>query len=115
MLLPRLFHWSPVDRRDEIRANGLQPFSAPTVCSGDLRSPYVCLGFSPAGAWMLSGDFIQESAIDAWDLWEVTLAEHDQVHVRPTFGPRLEEVKVYGVIPPDRVWFAGSRDVPFFE
>lgn len=115
MLLPALYHWSPSDRFEQIRSEGLRPFSAPTVCTGELVAPYVCLGFSPAGAWMLSGDFIEESDDVAWDLWQVTLAETDSVRVRAEFGPRMQEVKIYGPIPPDRIWHVGRRAVPVFE
>ena len=36
MILPVLFHWSPVERRDAIRKEGLRPGCDPTVASGKL-------------------------------------------------------------------------------
>lgn len=105
--LPRLYHWSPADRYDAILTGGLRPQQPSTVASTPL--PYLCLGFSPAGAWTISGAMEWVSEVDEWDLWQVTIADGDQVSVRPEFGPALCEVTVYGPIPPDRLWHAGRR------
>lgn len=113
MLLPALYHWSPSSRRDEIRAHGLQPFSAPTVCSDpDTAMPYICLSPSPSSAWSLSGDMDWVSNVESWDLWQVRLGDHDEVRFRATFGNVLEEIKVYTAIPAERAWFVGTREAP---
>jgi hypothetical protein len=112
MILPVLYHWSPVDRRDSIRKEGLVPFSEPTVQSGHLFFPYICLGASASCAWAYSGDMDWVSEIEIWDLWQVVLGENDEVRFRPTYGNRLEEIKVYNTIPADRVWFVATRESP---
>lgn len=116
MLLPALYHWSPADRRDAIRGEGLRPYSTPTVHSDpDLASPYLCLSTTPSSGWGLSGDMGWVGGIEEWDLWQVRLAEGDEVHYRADFGPVLREIRVYTAIPADRVWFVASRRCPVFE
>lgn len=105
--LGQLFHWSPRDRRETILREGLRPFSGPT-CGAD-PLPYVCLGSTPRGAWALSGDTDWGHEQEDWDLWQVTLADTDEVRVRAEYGPRIWEVKVHNVIPPDRMWWVGER------
>lgn len=109
MLLPALFHWSPSDRRSVIRTEGLRPYCPPTISTGDLAWPYLCFSPTPSSAWGLSGDMQWVSEIDDWDLWQVRLAEGDEVHYRNDFGPVLREIRVYNAIPADRLWFVGTR------
>jgi hypothetical protein len=66
-------------------------------------------------AWGLSGAFGPQTEIERWDLWQVYLPERAEVHVRPTWGDKIEEVKVYTVIPPDHLWFCGERGIPYME
>lgn len=105
--LGSLYHWSPIDRRPNILREGLVPASRPTMVGGEIG--YVCLGTSPRGAWMLSGDLEWAEDVEDWDLWQITLADMDEVRVRPNYGPKIHEVKVHNVIPPDRVWWVGAR------
>lgn len=102
-----MYHWSPSERRDSIIKHGLVPGAPSAVCSAQIA--YVCLGSTPAGAWSLSGDLEWLEEIEDWDLWQVTLADGDEVRVRGDFGPRIVEVKVHNTIPPDRVWWVGIR------
>lgn len=106
MILSPLFHWSPAARYSKITTEGLRPNQIHTVASVPL--PYVCLGVDPAIAWTLSGA-MEWTEVEVWDLWQVLLAEHDSVQVRPEFGPNMLEVKVHGPIPPDRLWWCGRR------
>jgi hypothetical protein len=116
VIIPVLFHWSPSERRREIEANGLQPYQLATVCSDpELTSPYICFSPTPSRAWALSGAMDWVSEIDQWDLWQATLADRDHVCVRSDFGPEIQEIKVYGSIPADRLWLVGSRGVPVLE
>lgn len=108
MELPTLYHWSPVERRDEILNKGLQLYQRPTV-SGDYSFPYVCLGPSPKTAWSISGDMDYVSEIEEWDLWEVRLPEDAEIHIRAEFGPRFFEIRVRTPIPADCVWLVGTR------
>lgn len=103
-----LYHWSPADRHDAIRRGGLQPGCAPTVAGGPLT--YVCLGMDPGAAWSISGAMDHVSEVERWDLWQVALRDRDEVWVRPEFGPTILEVKVRGLVPPDRLWWVGRRD-----
>lgn len=109
MLLPALFHWSPSEKREAILGEGLRIYAEPCVHRGGLTYPYVCLGFTPSGAWSLSGDMDWVDEFDSWDLWQVRLAEADTVHVRPEFGPVLLEARVRNTIPADRVWWVAER------
>ena len=116
MRLEPLFHWSPTERRKEIRAGGLKPWQPATVTSSrDHVQPYVSLSPTPSMAWGLSGDMEWVSEIEQWDLWQVYLPDKAEVHVRPTWGSIIEEVKVYTVIPPDMLWFCGQKGIPFME
>jgi hypothetical protein len=53
------------------------------------------------------------SEIEDWDLWQVQLTDKAEVHIRPTFGRVLEEVKVKSAIPPDHIWLVASRTGSF--
>lgn len=108
MLLGALYHWSPVDRFDEVYREGLRPHARPTVATTTSLC-YVCLSPTPSGAWSLSGDMEWVSDVDEWDLWQVRLADGDDVRVRPDFGPVIQEIKVYGSIPADRIWWVARR------
>lgn len=108
MQLDALYHWSPTDRFAGIYRDGLRPHSPATVCHGNTL-PYICLSPSPSAAWGLSGGMDWVSEIDEWDLWMVRLADGDQVCIRAEFGPKIEEVKVYGPIPADRLWWVARR------
>lgn len=115
MLLPALYHWSPSDRREAIRREGLRPYSPPVVHGAgvpDTAFPYLCLGTEPSGAWSLSGDMAWVGDVASWDLWQVRLADGDEVHYRADFGPELREVRLHSVVPADRVWFVGTREQP---
>jgi hypothetical protein len=107
MRLGVLYHWSPTDRRAGILEHGLLPAQPNTVASCAL--PYVCLGFSPAGAWAISGDTIDDPEEVSWDLWQVQLDLTDQVAIQSEFGPVLREVNVANPIPPARMWWVGTR------
>lgn len=110
MILPALYHWAPASRRDSIRTEGLRPFSPPTVCTGGLAYDCICLGFTPSGAWGLSGGIDRDhDEVEHWDLWQVRLSDHDEVHIRPLFGDVLTEIKVRSPIPPDRIWWVAER------
>lgn len=114
LTLPTLYHWSPFARREQVRAEGLRPYSPPTTTS-ELDNVWamgfgcVCLGATPARAWGLSGDMQHNSEIEEWDLWQVELDDRDEVHVRAEFGPRIQEVRVMNPIPGDRLWWVGAR------
>jgi hypothetical protein len=113
MRLPPLYHWSPQSRREAIRSEGLKPYSPPAV-SMDPSSEWahgfgcVCLGLSASAAWGLSGD-LQHLTDEAWDLWQVGLADSDEVRIRAEFGPKIQEVRVFNPIPADRIWWVGQR------
>lgn len=115
LVLPVLFHWSPVERRKQIIRHGLKPTCADGRLDGEgdehaeiIRA--VCLGTSPSHAWWLSGDVVADPG-SVWDLWQVPLDEHDEVHPLPFFGHRLQEVRVRNRIPKRRIWLVGQRTV----
>lgn len=117
MRLPTMFHWAPAARREAILREGLKPY-APTPAEGEnpengnaiVGWPWVCVAPEPSRAWGLSGGM--GWAEGDWDLWEVRLSEHDEVHIRPEFGDAIKEIRVHNAIPADRVWFVGTRTPP---
>lgn len=115
MIPTALFHWAPTERRPSIRVHGLVPYQRPTVCSGEQVAPYVCLSPTPSIGWALSGAILDWHETEEWDLWQVQVPETAEVHVRPSFGPKLEEIKVYTAIAASYLWFVGHRGIPTFE
>lgn len=113
-LLGQMYHWSPSVRRVDILKHGLQVYSeACTHSDGVLRWPYICLSPHPSAAWALSVDMANadrdKDAIEEWDLWQVSVPDGAEVHVRPFWGRRIEEIKVYNSIPADHIFFCGER------
>lgn len=124
LVLPPLFHWSPVACRAKINKRGLRPtcptaatFSPPIegttirYIDRDATVKAVCLGTTPSHAWSLSGAIFAERHSE-WDLWQICLDEDDEVHPLPFFGNRLDEIRVANRIPKSRVWFVATRKVP---
>lgn len=118
MILPHLYHWSPAERHEQIEREGLRPYSPPTISGGEIEGVryafgYACLSPTPSAAWSLSGamDWMA-GEVETWDLWQVTLDAGDEVHVRPNFGPIVEEIKVYSPIPAERCWWVATREMP---
>lgn len=119
MILPPLFHWSPADRRKQIIRYGLRPGCRPTIGtistvggsdeSGDGRH-MLCLSSSPSAAWGLSGDMRWARDIAAWDLWQINLTDTDEVHILPSWGPVVTEVRVANRIPKSRIWWIARRE-----
>jgi hypothetical protein len=114
LALPPLYHWSPRERREAIRDEGLKPYRRSTTLADPAAEwahgfGCVCLAPTPARAWALSGDMQHLSEIEAWDLWQVALADTDEVRVRAEFGPRIQEVRVFNPIPADRLWWVATR------
>lgn len=73
---------------------------------------HLCFATTPRGAWRYSGGMGYEHFEEheaGWDLWQVTLAEPDEVHVLPVWGPTICEVRVRNAIPADRVWWVARR------
>jgi len=74
--------------------------------------PHLCFATTPQGAWRYSGGMGFEHFEEyeaGWDLWQVTLADRDEVHVLPGWGPSICEVRVPNAIPADRLWWIGRR------
>lgn len=109
--LGALYHWSPVSRRKQILRKGLRPFQRATVSTGDdgFRQPHVCLGTTPSAAWAVSGDMGWTKHIVEWDLWQVRLAETDEVHFMSIWGDQIEEVQVRNRILKSQIWMVGTR------
>lgn len=112
MILPPLYHWSPADRRKQIDRYGLRPGCSPTIGTittvTDSRH-MLCFSSSPSAAWGLSGGMRWARDVTAWDLWQINLIETDEVHVMPTFGRIVSEVRVANRIPKSRLWFVARR------
>jgi hypothetical protein len=123
--LSNLYHWSPAKARTGILRRGLLPRTPTSVAmhpvpdnlghhmsDDDLETHLaVCLGTTPGAAWALSGAWSGERG-EPWDLWEVSLCDEDEVHIRCEYGAELWEVRVLGPVPKGRLWFAGTRVVP---
>lgn len=115
MKLDPLFHWAPSERRRGILAGGLVPYAVPCVHAAAedgarLAFPYVCLSPTPSMAWGLSGAVPWvEDEFDGWDLWQVRLSEKAEVHVLPSWGGEVQEVRTRTAIGPDCVWYVATR------
>lgn len=111
MHIGSLYHWSPADRRPSITLNGLVPGSPNVVCT--VPYPFICLAPDPHQAWQLSGAVAEAIggyvSPTGWDLWQITVADTDEVHVRAEFGPHIHEVQVRNRITPDRVTYLATR------
>lgn len=107
--VPPLFHWSPAERRQAIRAHGLLPASHGehelTTCSS--RLDYVCLSPDPRRAWSISGGMGWTPG-GPWDLWQIRLSSEFGTVLRLEDG-EVWEWKVYQPIPPDRLWLIATR------
>ena len=100
--LTLLYHWSPVERRQGIRRQGLKPGSR--SLNNLWRPPYVCLSPSPSQAWGLRGD----TEIPEWDLWTVwsnRIGKHTIVRE----DGAVKEYRVYERIYKRDLWFVGTR------
>jgi hypothetical protein len=106
--LGHLYHWSPLSRRDEILEHGLVPGSEPNIAS--VKTNYICMSPTPYRAWEYSGNISWAEEIHEWDLWMVTLDDHDEIHFRSEWGPWLVEIRCSNVIPPDRLWWVALRE-----
>lgn len=111
MQLPALYHWSPTIRRADIEERGLRIYSPSVVHSDpELLYPYICFGTTPSNAWGLSADVEWSGEIEEWDLWQHWAGENERVHVLPTFGGVIQEVRIASAIMPSDLWFVGTRD-----
>lgn len=108
MLLEQLFHWSPADRFDSISQQGLIPGSFHVTCTEP--QTVIFLSPDPRTAWELSGAV--GTARD-WDLWQVTVDDDDEIHIRAEFGPRVQEVRIHNPIPPGRLFHLARRLTTF--
>jgi hypothetical protein len=95
---------------------GLTPYAPPVVSSGNTETgneiigwPYLCFALEPSTAWGLSGDMDYVTEIDEWDLWQVRFNSDDEIHYRSEFGDEIKELRVFGAIPPQRLWWVATR------
>lgn len=125
IFLPPGYHWAPTAVRPSIMRRGLKPTTATAVWHRPVGYGHrghitvdsepdallaVCLGTTPSTAWSLSGA-INADRGESYDLWEVWLADDDEIHVRPQMGYGIDEVRVIGHIPKARCWYVGTREV----
>lgn len=108
MRITSLYHWSPSEKRQDILRAGLLLYSDNVTHTGG-KSPYLCFSPDPRSAWMLAGDVEWVSEIEEWDLWQVELADGDDVCALPQFGPWIKEIRVRNSIPADRLWWVAQR------
>ncbi|WP_032376707.1 hypothetical protein [Rhodococcoides fascians] len=114
LLLPDLFHWSPTSRRKGIIRSGLLP-EAKNSDGGEYGGitdgrPMNCMSGDPATAWRYLPHTKEQIAEHAsWDLWQVHLAESDEVHVLPVWGRHLHEIRVANRIPKSRLTLLATR------
>lgn len=113
--LGSLYHWSPRSVRKQIDRHGLRPSqkSASVLILGDedeFRQPAICFSLSPATAWNYSHDVFGTHG--TFDLWEVEPERGDEVHVLPSWGGRIAEVRIPTPIVRSRLVWVGERVVP---
>lgn len=129
LILPDMYHWSPIAARAGIIRHGLKPRTYTAISShpfprgtkaGHLLTDVVdetirtvCLSATASTAWRYSGG-INGQRGSVWDLWEVRLSsDDDEIHVEPMRGYVLDEVRVANRIPKSRVWHVATRTVGF--
>lgn len=105
-----VYHWSPIERRDEILRDGLKLLSEPVVHSGEESFPYLCFSPDPLRAWRLSGDMGWTSEYEEWDLWLVSLVDGDEIHIQPEWGPEITEIRCRNSIPASRIHWVALRE-----
>lgn len=109
IVVPPLYHWSPADRRELIRRDGLIPPTCGdhelTTCSE--RLDYVCLGTDPYRAWTISGG-MNWTPPGLWDLWQIRLENERSVTLRLEDG-EVWEWKVRQPIAPGQLWLIATR------
>lgn len=114
-----MYHWSPRSRLKGIKRLGLVPgkrnVNGPTFhdpddpSRGEFTQPGVCLSPDPATAWAYSHGCWRSNGI--FDLWQLSLATSDEVHVLSQWGSRILEVRVHNRIPKGRLVWVGERTV----
>lgn len=107
MRLDALYHFSPANRRDAIRRDGLIPGSTPVTATE--AQPHLCFATDPAVAWVLSGGIDWNDHIADWDLWMIRVADTDQLTIVGDTGPYLRDIWIPHPIPARRLWLAGTR------
>lgn len=128
LVLPDMYHWSPIEARAGILRRGLLPRTYTAIAShpwkpGEVKDGHyltdivdetvraVCLSATARTAWCYSGALNAERG-SVWDLWEVRLAsDDDEIHVQPFLGYIMNEVRVVNRIPKSRVWHVATRTV----
>lgn len=120
-----LYHWSPRDRLNSIKRNGLLP-GKPSIAAleaierldegddltaalAEWRASWVCLATTPVRAWNYSHGAWRTKG--TFDLWSVTLVDSDEVVINPMWGSTIIEVRVHNRIPKSRLVFVGERTV----
>lgn len=111
-----LYHWSPRDCVNGIKRLGLVP--------GKKKHPYVnnvtgekefyvqdSVSFSldAATAWNYSHGCWKTTGV--FDLWMTFPIATDEIHILPTWGGQINEVRVKNRIPKSRLIWIGERTV----
>lgn len=115
MTLGPLYHWSPRTRLKSIQRLGLvpgKPRVSPTEGDAEddgFRQGGVCFSPDPATAWSYSHAVFKVPGI--YDLWQVWLEPSDEVHVLPSWGGRIIEVRVHNRIRKARLRWIGERSI----
>lgn len=119
MTLGPLYHWSPRERLASIKRHGLMPgkrnFHGSTYTNEvtgeeeEFLQPMLCFSLDPGTAWDYSHGCWKSAG--TFDLWMVTLDPTDAVHVQPSWGARLHEIRVANRIPKRRLRWIGERVV----
>lgn len=101
---PALYHWTPTERLEAIRRDGLVPGSARCVTSTEVDT--VCFGYSPAGAWRLSGA-MSWAPQGRWELLQWRVPDSAAWYDRGDG----EEARTRERVPWTQLWWVGSRTV----
>lgn len=114
-----LYHWSPRDRHNQIKKEGLQPgkcnHHGPTwhngqdETDGEFLQPMICFSPSPATAWNYSHE--AWGSTGTFDLWQVYPNQLDEIHILPVHGDMVAEIRVANGIPEHRLIWIGERTV----
>jgi hypothetical protein len=122
-----LYHWSPRNRLNGIKRQGLMPgkrniggpvyhgkhddpnLNNADLGTGEYRQESISFSLDPVTAWSYSHEVFQSKG--TFDLWLVHLIDSDEVHILPSWGGNLVEIRVTNRIRKARLHWVGERTV----
>lgn len=104
-----LYHWSPRDRREAIRKEGLVIGKEHVAHTAGWIADYLCFSNSPSHAWAHSGEFCARPG--PWDLWMLWSSVAGPLYRRTDHqGLNPAEFRVFHDVAAKNLWWVGERE-----